>query len=365
MLAAVWRGRPARVNGGPPRASLVSAGVAQHLESMSIVAPTSVAGRTGLVFNIMRFALHDGPGIRTTVFLKGCPLRCWWCHNPESQSAEPEVVYFQERCIRCGECVRACELDALELVGEGNESAADGAGVLRGRGTAGSPGQLVLDTSRCDSCGDCADACPAGARQLAGRHMTVGEVLAEVAKDQVFFDQSGGGVTVSGGEPLMQAEFTEELLAACKARRLRTALDTCGLAHSSVLERVRPHVDLFLYDLKLMDAAAHLRYTGAKNDLILRNLALLAEAGSEVIVRMPVIPGVNDGEDNLDRLAGFMTAHGLRDIDLLPYHRIASDKYRRLHLTWRMDGVEPPTADHVELLAARLRVAGLRVRIGG
>jgi len=261
--------------------------------------------------------------------------------------------------------VRACELGALELVRSDDDAVADAPGTAHGAGTTGSRGQLVLDTGHCDSCGDCAEACPAGARQVAGRQMTVGEVLAEVTKDQLFFDQSGGGVTVSGGEPLMQAEFTEELLAACKALRLRTALDTCGLAHPSVLERVRPHVDLFLYDLKIMDAAAHLRYTGAKNDLILHNLALLAEAGSEVIVRMPVIPGVNDGEDNLERLAGFMTAHGLRDIDLLPYHRIASDKYRRLHLTWRMDGVEPPTPEHVELLAARLGGAGLRVRIGG
>ncbi len=315
---------------------------------MRITVPTvdsSAAPRTGLVFNIMRFALHDGPGIRTTVFLKGCPLRCWWCHNPESQSAEPEIIYFEDRCIHCGECVRACPRGALSVE---------------------EPGPRVLrDVALCEPCGECVQVCPTGARQLAGRAMTVREVLREVTKDQVFFDQSGGGVTISGGEPLLQAEFVEELLAECRARRIRTALDTCGLAQPGVLERVRPHVDLFLYDLKLMGRAEHLKYTGVKNDQILRNLEMLAEAGSPVIVRLPVIPGVNDDGDNLDALAGFMTAHGLRDIDLLPYHRIGSDKYQRLHLTWRMDGVEPPSAEDTEALAARLRRDGLRGRIGG
>ncbi len=293
----------------------------------------------------MRFALHDGPGIRTTVFLKGCPLRCWWCHNPESQSAEPEIIYFEERCIRCGECVRACPRGALAL-DAGRE-------------------RVLLDAALCDRRGECVQACPTGARQLAGRRMTVPEVVREVAKDQVFFDQSGGGVTLSGGEPLMQPEFAEALLVALRERRIRTALDTCGLAQPEVVERIQPYVDLFLYDLKVMDQATHLKYTGVKNELILRNLAWLADAGSSVIVRLPVIPGVNDGADNLDTLAGFMTAHGLRDIDLLPYHRIGSDKYQRLHLVWRMDAVEPPGAEHLDALAARLRLGGLRVRIGG
>jgi len=321
-----------------------------HVERPTTDSPPAGRG-AGLVFNIMRFALHDGPGIRTTVFLKGCPLRCWWCHNPESQSAASEIIYFEERCSHCGECVRACPHGALALVDAGE------------RGEQG--GRLVHDAALCQRCGECVRACPAGARQLAGRWMTVPEVVREVAKDQVFFDQSGGGVTLSGGEPLLQPEFVEALLAALRARRLRTALDTCGLAQPEVLERVRPLVDLFLYDLKLMDRAGHLKYTGVKNEQILRNLELLAEAGSAVVVRLPVIPGVNDDGDNLDTIAGFMTAHGLRDIDLLPYHRSGSDKYQRLHLTDRMAGVDPPDAEHMATLAARLTRGGLRVRMGG
>jgi len=304
--------------------------------------PTAYEPTKGLVFNIMRFALHDGPGIRTTVFLKGCPLRCWWCHNPESQQAQPEVIHFEERCIRCGECVRACPHGALAL-----------------------DEQLRLDADRCERCGECAEACPTDARQLAGRWMSVPEVLAEVARDQVFYDESGGGMTVSGGEPLMQREFVEALLAAAHGRGLHTVLDTCGLAHARVLERVRPHVDLFLYDLKVMDRAAHRRYTGARNDRILRNLQSLAGSGAAVIVRLPVIPGVNDGAANLDALCAFLTPLGLRAIDLLPYHRIGSDKYQRLHLVDRMNGVAPPSAEHMDALADRLRRDGFAVRIGG
>jgi len=307
--------------------------------------PNLPAPRTpvGLVLNIMHFALHDGPGIRTTVFLKGCPLHCWWCHNPESQRHEADVIYFEERCVRSGDCVRACPHGALHL----------------------EQGQLVHDPLRCQHCAECVSACSTSARELAGRWMTVPDVMAEVSKDQVFFDESGGGVTVSGGEPLMQAGFVESLLTACRARRIPTVLDTCGWADPSVLLRLRENVDLFFYDLKVMDREKHRHFTGVANDVILENLRMLAERGSAVVVRVPVIPGVNDDTDNMDALSGFLTPLGLREIDLLPYHRLGSDKYRRLHLPYEMEGVVPPSDEQMEALAARLRRDGFTVRVGG
>ncbi|MGD0696148.1 MAG: glycyl-radical enzyme activating protein [Terriglobia bacterium] len=296
----------------------------------------------GLVFNIMRFSIHDGPGIRTTVFLKGCPLRCGWCHNPEGQSPRPEVIYFEERCIRCGDCVRACPEEALRL-----------------------DGRVITDPALCQRRGECVEACSAGARELAGRWMAVPEVVAEVAKDEVFFEESGGGVTISGGEPLMQAAFVEQLLEACHARGIHTVLDTCGFADPDVVRRISEWVDLFLYDLKLMDCEKHQGFTGVKNDLILENLRTLAEIGSKVIVRIPIIPGVNDEDSDIAALSAFLSGLDLRRIDLLPYHRIGSDKYNRLHLRYEVEDIIPPTAEHTETISARLCREGFSVRVGG
>jgi len=318
---------------------------------MAAVQPLAVKGSTGsaqssgpvgLVFNVMRFSLHDGPGIRTTVFLKGCPLRCWWCHNPESQSPTPEVIYFEERCVRSGECVRACPHQALRW-----------------------DGQLLLDALRCQRCGGCASACPTGARELAGHKMTVPDLLAEVSKDRVFFEESGGGVTISGGEPLMQAEFVETVLAACRVDRIHTVLETCGFAEWRTVERVAANVDLFLYDLKLIDVERHRHYTGVTNDLILDNLRRLSERGSAIVVRVPVVPGVNDDRTSLEALSAFLSPLGLRNVDLLPYHRIGSEKYHRLRLPYRMAGVPTPTAERMEALATHLRSDGFQVRVGG
>jgi pyruvate formate lyase activating enzyme len=297
------------------------------------------AAPAGLVFNIMRFSLHDGPGIRTTVFLKGCPLRCRWCHNPESQSSEPEILYFGERCIRCGDCVLACPHGALDA-------------------------QLHNSSELCLRCGECVEACPSAARQLVGRWITVEEVLAEVLKDEVFYEESGGGITISGGEPLQQANFVEALLAACKARRLHTVLDTCGFASSDVLRRVSEHVDLFFYDLKLMNSEKHLSLTGVNNDLILQNLKMLAKDGNAIRVRVPILPGFNDDNENLDALSEYLSPLGVREIDLLPYHELGNDKYRRMNLSSDMECVVPPTTAEMETIAVRLRCGGFHVRIG-
>ncbi|MEN3011142.1 MAG: glycyl-radical enzyme activating protein [Candidatus Bipolaricaulaceae bacterium] len=289
---------------------------------------------TGIVFDIQRFSLHDGPGIRTTVFLKGCPLRCLWCHNPEGLSPKPELMFFDYKCLGCGTCARVCPEGAL----------AQEAGA-----------QPRLTREKCTGCGRCAEACPSGAWRLVGKTITVEELLSLLERDALLYDRSQGGVTFSGGEPLFQPDFLRAALAACKERRIHTAVDTSGYAPWDVFERIAPLTDLFLFDLKPMDEEAHRRYTGVSNRLIHANLRRLAELGRPVRVRVPLIPGITDTEENLQALLALLRELQGRilGVELLPYHDVA-EKYQRLGKSYGMPPLSRPTEARLAELRARI-----------
>jgi pyruvate formate lyase activating enzyme len=298
---------------------------------------------TGIIFDIKRFSIHDGPGIRTTVFFKGCPLSCRWCHNPEGQASRQELILRPDRCIVCGGCVEVCNQGAIAVEQDA----------------------IVTRRERCTACGTCVEVCYAEARELVGREVTITEVMSEIERDVAFYDESGGGVTFSGGEPLSQPAFLRDLLHACKTRSLHTALDTCGFAAWDVLDRVRTYVDLFLYDLKLMDEARHREYTGVSNKRILQNLLRLSREGHRIILRVPIIPEINDDEENLGRLAAFAAdLPSMERIDLLPYHRIGRDKYLRLAKAWSMPRIDPPSDTQMADIAQMVQEFDLKVRIG-
>lgn len=299
---------------------------------------------TGVVFNIMRFAVNDGPGIRTTVFLKGCPLRCLWCHNPESILPGPELFIRTDRCIRCGACLEVCEHGAIR----GGEDA------------------FMTVRELCTRCGHCVDACWADARELVGREMTTEEVLEAISRDTVFHDESGGGVTFSGGEPLLQHEFLLSVLQGCRARGIHTAVDTSGYAAPAVLDAVAEVADLFLYDVKLFDEKRHRRFTGVSNRLILENLRRLSARGAAVIVRIPLIPGINDDEGNIREIGEFVASlGGISEIDVLPYHDTGLAKYDRLGRVYGLQDVARPTPARVEEIAAVLQEHVATVSVGG
>ena len=297
---------------------------------------------SGVIFHIMRFSLHDGPGIRTAVFFKGCPLSCWWCHNPESQNSEPEVLYSADRCRLCGDCAAVCPHGAIERTGE-----------------------RMTVKDNCRLCATCVDACGAEARSVAGRTMTVSEIVAEAERDLVFFEESGGGVTFTGGEPFAQPELLEALLHACRARRIHTTIETCGAAARENMVRISGLADLILYDVKILDAAHHRLYTGAGNRNILENLEALVAAGCPVMVRIPIVPGVNDSAADVRAACGYLSALRVTRVDLLPYHAAGAEKYRRLGREYRMEHTQAPTGAAMAAIAAQMSAAGIPVKIAG
>lgn len=298
--------------------------------------------REALVFDIQRFSLHDGPGIRTLVFFKGCPLRCRWCQNPEGLLPYPEMAFYANLCIGCGKCQEVCPEGAITYQGES---------------------RIIRD--KCTRCGECAEVCFAEALRVVGRYYTPEELLQEVRRDEPFYRTSGGGVTVSGGEPTMQPLALREFLRLCKESHLHTALETCGFADWETLEGVLPYLDLILYDVKAADVALHREFTGRDNELILNNLRRLVARGSKVIPRLPLVPTMTARGENLEAIAALLSELGLDEVHLLPYHRLGESKLPRLDGPLSPLALAPLTEEEKRLAAACFETRGLRVCMGG
>lgn len=300
---------------------------------------------SGLIFDVKRYSINDGPGIRVTIFFKGCPLHCLWCHNPESISPRIQKMYMAEKCIGCKACVDACPEKACTLTPKG----------------------VVTDTSACTLCGICADVCPTRATEMSGKITDITEILEIVEKERIFFDQSGGGVTISGGEPLMQADFLITLLDALGARSIHRTVDTTGLAKTETLLEVAKRTDHFLYDLKMMDSKSHKKWTGVENSLILTNLKALAKTGVSIEIRLPLVKGVNDSRENIQQTAAFIAslAGEVKKVNLLPYHYVMAAKYQKLGEMPDLSELSEPSEKDITSIIDIFSGYGLSASVGG
>jgi len=299
----------------------------------------STKEKTGLIFNIQRHSTEDGPGIRTTVFLKGCSMRCPWCHNPEAIKATPELVWYASKCIGAAHCLGACPQKALTLTEEG----------------------IIINRNLCDTCGECVDVCPAEALELLGKRHTVSEVAQKVLREKIFYEKSGGGVTVSGGEPSLQAPFVMALMEEIRKAGVHVALDTCAGTKWDILGSVVQLADLILLDLKIMDRDAHLKALGVPQDLVLENARKIAELGKTIWVRTPVIPGYTDSVENIRKVAAFIKQNlpTVERYDILAFNNLCSSKYERLNRSWDLETADQITKDKMEILANTAKEQGL------
>lgn len=298
-----------------------------------------------LIFDIKRYAINDGPGIRITVFFKGCPLSCAWCHNPESISPAKQKLYTHSKCIACNLCVEACTQNACILTSKG----------------------IVTDPDACLLCGKCAEVCPTKATEMTGMEMSVEQIMHEIRKETLLLDQSEGGVTFSGGEPLMHHKFLIELLDKCNQEQIHTCVDTTGYTSKEILLEVAKRTDYFLYDLKAMDTNVHKDYTGINNERLLSNLKLLASTGAHMSIRIPLIKGVNDDTNNLEKSAEFISKlQGEKKIvNILPYHSVARKKYEKLAQVYDDRGMDVPSDEKLMEAESIFKKYGIDIIIGG
>lgn len=280
----------------------------------------------GKILNIQRCSIHNGPGIRTTVFFKGCPMTCLWCHNPESQSFKNEVMYDQEKCVQCQSCISSCSNKCIDL----------------------KVGRIETDLNRCISCENCIDFCLSGSRELVGRDISAKDLVDELMKDNEFFKNSNGGITLSGGEALSQGDFTIEVAKLLKKRGISVALDTCGFVNSEQLEEISQYIDIFLYDIKIIDPEKHKEFTGVDNKLIFENLQLLNHLGSRIFIRIPVIGGINTSDSEIQGILDLIDGIDIEKISLLPYHEIGKHKYEKLDLNFKNKIMKVPSKIVIE-----------------